>query len=230
MYIHTEAIVLKSFSYKETSLIAYCFSKDNGKIPLIVKGAKSKRSPKYAQFQPLSYIEIVYNSKPTRELQVLSKVNFKESWPRITEDLKTITLAMVILELTEKIISIEDPFPKLFETLTEVLRLMNKRELDPSLLFWFYECALLNHSGFRPRIHGHDLPGISLPNPKDGENSFDILSVLLQENICDLNNLGAISFKDKKLISNYLWTLLRYHFDSISRIKSISTIKKILRD
>ena len=38
---------------------------------------------------------------------------------------------------------------------------------------WFYECALLNHSGFRPRIHGHDLPGISLPNPKDGENSFE---------------------------------------------------------
>ena len=46
MIINTPAIVLKSFPYGDTSLIARCFSKDNGKISLIIKGARSKKSSK----------------------------------------------------------------------------------------------------------------------------------------------------------------------------------------
>ena len=104
MIVHTPAIVLKSFSYGDTSLIARCFSRDYGKINLIVKGAKSKRSPKSAQFQPLSYVDLVYRNKPNRELQILSKVNFRESWPGILQDLRSITLSMAILEMTEKLV------------------------------------------------------------------------------------------------------------------------------
>ena len=43
MIINTDAIVLKTFSYGETSLISRCFTKDKGKISFIIKGAKSKK-------------------------------------------------------------------------------------------------------------------------------------------------------------------------------------------
>ena len=76
MIINTPAIVLKSFPYGDTSLIARCFSKDNGKISLIIKGARSKKSSKTSQFQPLSYIDIIYHYKPNRKLQTLTKVDF----------------------------------------------------------------------------------------------------------------------------------------------------------
>ena len=42
MIAQTPAIVLKSFPYGETSIIARCFSKNYGKISLIVKGARIK--------------------------------------------------------------------------------------------------------------------------------------------------------------------------------------------
>ena len=86
MIVNTPAIVLKSFSYGESSLIARCFSKNNGKVSLIIKGAKSSKSPKASYFQPLSYIDIIYNYKLNRELQVLSKVNFREYWSKILND------------------------------------------------------------------------------------------------------------------------------------------------
>ena len=90
MIIHTPAIVLNSFPYGDTSLIARCFTKDQGKVSLIVKGARTKTSPKSAQFQPISFIDIIYHQKSNRALQVLSKVNFRESWSRILDDLKSV--------------------------------------------------------------------------------------------------------------------------------------------
>ena len=46
MIAQTPAIVLKSFPYGETSIIARCFSKNYGKISLIVKGARTKKNLK----------------------------------------------------------------------------------------------------------------------------------------------------------------------------------------
>ena len=83
MIVNTSAIVLKSFSYGESSLIARCFSEKNGKVSLIVKGAKKNKSPKAPYFQPLCYIDIIYNHKLNRDLQILSKVNFRQYWFKI---------------------------------------------------------------------------------------------------------------------------------------------------
>ena len=83
MIVHTSAIVLKSFPYGDTSLIARCFSKDQGKISLIIKGARSKKKPKAAFFEPLSHVDLIYNYKPNRELQIVSKVSFINYWSSI---------------------------------------------------------------------------------------------------------------------------------------------------
>ena len=229
MIVHTPAIVLKSFSYGDTSLIARCFSRDYGKINLIVKGARSKRSPKSAQFQPLSYVDLVYRNKPNRELQILSKVNFRESWPGILQDLRSITLSMAILEMTEKTLSEDDPHPGLFKNLADVLRAFNEKKVDPNILFWFYECSLLTHLGFRPDLDQRELPGLVLPDPNSGPNSGIIIKRLLDENIQNLPE-ELVTPKDRQIISNYLWILMRYHFDGMAKIRSLAVVRQILAD
>ena len=229
MIIHTPAIVLKSFPYGDTSIIARCFSQEKGKISLIIKGAKSKKSPKSAQFQPLSYIDLIYNHKPNRNLYILSKVNFREFWSRILDDLRTITLSMAILDLTEKTLSDEDPHPDLFSVLVGVLRALNEKKSDPNLLFWFYECALLTHLGFQPNLDIQEFPGLTLPNLNEGPNSVVILSSLLAEDIANLPK-DKVTQRDRTIISDYLWSLLRYHFDNLAKIKSMDVARKILAE
>ena len=46
MIMQTPAIVLKSFPHGETSIIARCFSRNYGKISLIIKGARTKKKSK----------------------------------------------------------------------------------------------------------------------------------------------------------------------------------------
>jgi len=222
MIIHTPAIVLKSFPYGDTSLIARCFSEDKGKISLIIKGARSRKSPKSAQFQPLSYVDVIYYNK-------LSKVNFRESWPKILEDLRSVTLSMAILEMTEKTLLDEDPHPGLFKALVDTLRAFNEKKADPNILFWFYECALLTHLGFQPNLDKRDFPGLTLTDPNAGPNSGLILASLLAE---DIENLPTdeVTPLDRKIIGDYLWTSLRYHFDGLAKIKSMDVVRKILAD
>jgi len=229
MIIHTSAIVLKSFPYGDTSLIARCFSKDQGKISLIIKGARTKKSSKTAYFEPLSHIDIIYHHKPNRELQMVSKVSFIDYWSNILSDLRSVTLSVAILELTDKTLSFEDPHPKLFSTLKNVLQAFNERSSDPNLLFWFYECALLSRLGFKPNLNNHDFPGISLPNLNDGSNSILILSSLLSERLDSLPR-DPITKNERKIISKYLWMLLCYHFEGIHKVKSLKVTRNILTE
>ncbi len=229
MIIHTSAIVLKSFPYGDTSLIARCFSKDQGKISLIIKGARTKKSSKTAYFEPLSHIDIIYHHKPNRELQMVSKVSFINYWSNILSDLRAVTLSVAILELTDKTLSFEDPHPKLFSTLKNVLQAFNERSSDPNLLFWFYECALLSHLGFKPNLNNHDFPGMSLPDLNDGSNSILILSSLLSERLDNLPR-DPITKNERKIISKYLWMLLCYHFEGIHKVKSLKVTRNILTE
>ena len=225
--VQTPAIVLKSFPYGETSIISRCFTKNKGKVSFIVRGARGKKSSKFSHFQPLSYINIIYNHKSKNELQTVSKVNFIQFWSNITTDLRSVTLAMTLLDMTEKALSLDEPFPVLFNNLRDVLKLYNEKKTDPNMLFWFYECSLLINLGFQPNLEEIRLPGLVISNPNDGPNSGSILATLLSGNVFDLPK-ETITQKDRYIISNYLWTLLCYHCEGMEKIKSMATTKKIL--
>ena len=229
MLINSSVIVLKSFQYSDHSIIARCFSKDRGKISFIIKGAYSKKSSKFAQFQPLNYLDVVYRYNPNRELQILNKVNFKESWMNIIKDIRAITLSMTLLEITEKTLSYEDPHPNLFKSLLNVIRAFNNKQSDPNILFWFYECSLLSDMGFHPDLNKNNFPGIKVVDPNSAPNSGIILASLLSKNIEDLPTENITS-KDRKVIGDYLWGLLTYHFEDLAKIKSMKVTRKILND
>ena len=227
MIINTPAIVLKSFPYGDTSLIARCFSKDNGKISLIIKGARSKKSSKTSQFQPLSYIDIIYQYKPNRKLQTLTKVDILQYWSKIIDDLHKISLSMAILELTDRTLSDNDSHPELFTVLVKLFQSYNDKCKDPNLLFWFYECALLTHLGFRPSLEEYNLPGLHLPDPNSGPHSGLILASLFSGYIKNLPS-EKITKIDRKIINNYLWLSLCYHFENLHDINSMKIAKKLL--
>ena len=227
MIVNTPAIVLKSFPYGESSLIARCFSEENGKVSLIIKGARRIKSSKASYFQPLNYIDIIYNHKLNRELHIISKVSYKKYWSKILDDLYKVSLAISILELTDKTLSDNDPHPSLFLILKEVLAAYNNTLIDPKVLFWFYECALLNNLGFQPNLEDPDLPGLTLPEIKNDANCIFILSTLLSGRMSQLKIIKA-SKETSLLVSNYLWSLLDYHFEGLSTIKSFRVVKQLL--
>ena len=231
MIVDTPAIVLKTFPYGETSLISRCFTKEKGKVSFIIKGARSKKNPIAPYFQPLSFIQIIYNENEKRDLQIVSKAHFIKIWLKISQSLKKMTLLQSILEITDLSLEINDPNHGLFESLIEVIELYESDSINSNVAFWFYECAVLSETGFRINLKA-DNPGI-IEDDSSNLNYQKQCRYILQNLIN--KNFGEISFEkflpeEKKLVSNFLYNQLCYHIEGFDRLKSFKVAKNILND
>ena len=222
MIVNTTALVLKTFPYGETSLISRCFTKEKGKISFIIKGAKSKKNLISPYFQPLSHIQIIYSEKESRELQVVSKVNFVNIWLKIPKSLKKMTLLQSVLEITDFTLETNDPHPRFFDILIDIINNFESNQFKENLIFWFYECELLSEMGFRINLKNNEF----LNHQIEGA-SLIVLQQLLDKKI-NLINFDKVSQKDKKIISNYLYQQLCYHFDGFEHLKSFKVARDIL--
>ena len=227
MIVNTTAIVLKTFPYGETSLISRCFTKEKGKISFIIKGAQSKKNLLSPYFQPLSYIQIIYNENAKRELQIISKVNFVNIWLKIPNSLKKMTLLQSILEITDFTLEKNDPHPGLFNILIESINYFENNQFKENLIFWFYECELLSELGFRIDLKNNEGNKYDITSSKIEGESLIILKHLLNKSIEQVK-FDKVLKKDRKIISNYLYQQLCYNLDGFDRLKSFKVVRDIL--
>lgn len=225
MIINTEAIVLKTFSYGETSLISRCFTKDKGKISFIIKGAKSKKNLISSYFQPLSYINIIYKENEKRELQIVSKVSFVQIWTQIPLFLKKVSLAQSILEISDFTLEKNDPYRNLFNTLIKTFKIFESGSLDENLVFWHYECNILSEMGFMINMND-DNSGDGSIKIKRNDYSYLIIQKLIEGRLMDIN-FDNISLEHKNNISKFLYQKLCFYFEGFERLKSFRVIKDI---
>jgi len=221
------AIVLKRFPYSETSLIARCFVKDLGKVSFIVHGAHRKKSPMGAYFQPANCLNLVYYFKENRDLQTISKASFNYSWSNIPKDLKKISYAMAMIELTDKCLTDNDSHNNLYSELFSSLKGVENSNSQLNLIYWHYQYSLLTFLGFKPDFQQSELDFIPLPNPFEGPNSKDIFNYFEKgKQITDKK--FEITAKDRRVISNYLNACLGIHFDGVKNLKSLKILREIL--
>ena len=88
MIIKSKAIVIKSFSYGESSLISRVLIDNGQKLSLIIKGAKSLKSNKSALFQSLNFIEIQYYQKDNREIQLFKEGYLIKSFRNVKKNIR----------------------------------------------------------------------------------------------------------------------------------------------
>ena len=221
------AIVLKRFPYSETSLIARCFVKDLGKVSFIVHGAHRKKSPMGAYFQPANCLNLVYYFKENRDLQTISKASFNCSWSNIPKDLKKISYAMAMIELTDKCLTDNDSHNNLYSELFSSLKGVENSNSQLNVIYWHYQYSLLTFLGFKPDFQQSELDFIPLPNPYEGPNSKDIFNYFEKgKQIIDKN--FNVTAKDRRVISNYLNACLGIHFEGVKNLKSLKILREIL--
>mgnify|MGYP001232919691 FL=1 len=226
MIINTNAIVLKTFSYGETSLISRCFTEDRGKISFIIKGAKSKKNLIAPYFQPLSYINIIFNENEKRELQIVSKVSFVKIWTKIPLSLKKMTLSQSVLEISDFTLERNDPYPNLFKILIKTFLYFENGDFDENIVFWHYECKVLSEMGFLIDTEDNQEFIQGSIRLKKTDTSFSVLQNLIKGNLSKIN-IDSLSKKENKDVSKFLYHKLCYYFEGFERIKSFQVIKDI---
>lgn len=225
MIIQTPALVLKRFPYGDTSLIARCFARETGKLSVIAKGARRKGSPLAAGFQPLGYLALIYYHKDSREIQTVSSIDIIESWQNFSDDLVAVSMALAVLEITDKTLPEYDPHPNLFDILVAVIRAFDQNTAPKNLLFWYYQLRVLSTLGFMPDID--DLEAPETAQLKQAANSHALVAELLAASLDNLPD-RSVTAVDKKTINNFLFDQFRRHFEGFDTLKSLKVLRQLV--
>jgi len=150
--VRTEAVVLRSLDYGETSQIVTLLTPERGKVGVIAKGARRTKSAFGATLQPMAYTQVVYYYKPTRDLQILSESGHVESFHRLRRSLRTITIGLRIVELVDALTEEEDPQPDVFALTVRALRRLDRTEARAANLWPYVQLRLAALLGIAPSI------------------------------------------------------------------------------
>ena len=80
--------------------------------------------------------------------------------------------------------------------------------------------------GFAIDINNQHIHDLNIPLKK-GDKSYQILNDILSSDYEKIKKI-KYSFKDKNIISEYLFKQLSYHFEGFYKLKSFKVAKKIL--
>ncbi len=146
----TEAIVLRTRDFSETSLIVSFYTRELGKINGLAKGIKTRRKKYNGYLQPFTYNEIVFYEKVHGGLCTISQCDLKDFFPAIREDLQKIAYASYLVELVDKATPVQDGNIEIFNLLLNSLGLLAVE--DARKICCIFEIKFLHLIGLMPAI------------------------------------------------------------------------------
>lgn len=139
--------------YGDSSKIIRVFTEDYGKIPIMVKGAKTSKSKNLGVCQIFGLNEYLF--RKGQSFYYINNAKIIESNFKIREDLFNTIYASLALEIVDKSTLERDPNKKIFALLEKTLNLFNDTK-DPLSLIIAFEIKYLSFLGYRPNLTIYD--------------------------------------------------------------------------
>ena len=146
MFISTDAIILKNTPYKESSVISRLFSKEQGKISVIFKGAKRNNKSIAAVIEPGNIVNITYYNKST--LKVAKEINLTKIYYSTREIVTHYYYTMAIISLLDKLCMEHQQYSDLYDLSIDVLEKINEQKIDIGVLFIYFLLHLNKSIGY----------------------------------------------------------------------------------
>ena len=144
------AIVLRHADWGEADRLLTLFTREQGMVRAIAKGARKVTSRKAGHLQPFTYISV--QLARGRDLLIVTQVETLNAFLPLHDDLMKTGYAAYVVELLLRF-SYEDEGanPSLFRLLLDTLERLEK-ESDAWLPVRYYEMRFLDAVGFRPQL------------------------------------------------------------------------------
>ncbi|MCX6358088.1 MAG: DNA repair protein RecO [Candidatus Aureabacteria bacterium] len=146
-----QGVILRSREVTETSLALTVVTDRAGRLSLLAKGARRKRSPFLGRVELFSRCHLTYYDNPRRGVNILSECEIINPFAAIREQYGLFTAACYFAELVENVTLPESAAGGVFDLLCETLEILPAFP-DPLLLRRYFELGMLTHTGFSLRL------------------------------------------------------------------------------
>lgn len=244
MVTKTEAVVLRTIDYSESSQIVTLFTRKHGIIAIIAKGAKRPKSKFAALMVPGQVLEVVVYIKPTRSVQTLSEASPMLKLDQLRIDLEKMAIATTTLELINQVLHENEVNEPLFAFLVKFLRWVNKYEKPSRVIFPYVQLRVIELIGIGlqqdPSVDEETLNGYmniesgTLSSSAGGDQSVRLTSqqfIFLRKSLhSQKQSIFEADFKKSELseLIEYLDRYIRYHIEGVKPRKSDEIFEKIL--
>lgn len=156
----TEGIVLRTYKYQDSNLIAKVFTREYGLQTFIIAGARSSRSrSRHSYFQPLSIIEIVYQERANRDLQKLSDTKSAINLMEIQTHPVKLSLGLALLEIFSDTTG-DEVDPVHYEFLKAIILHLDRSTERLIQVFLFFLVHHTRYLGFFPNDESAEPGGV----------------------------------------------------------------------
>lgn len=187
MHRVVEGVVLRETDTKETDKILTVLTKTEGKISVIARGARRKRSRIAAASQLLVYSEMTLFQKGN--WSILDEAATIELFDGVRQDVELLALGSYFAEMTELLTEEDIPAPEVLSLLLNALYAMGTLHKDRIQVKAAFELRLLALSGFEPLLEGCAVCGREEPE----EPMLDVVQGLLHCKNCALGGRKGLS-------------------------------------
>ena len=246
MILRTEAIVLKSMRYGESSRIATLFTRERGKLSVIARGARRSKSRFGSALLPMSYIESVIYVKAGRSLQTLSETSHLLRFPSLARDLTKISTGLRVVELLGSVVQEEERNPSLFNLALKTLQQLSLASANTENLGLHFELQLASELGFAPLIHRESVEAVgdgggylaldrgSVSPTRDGDHSlrasrralraFAILAASASDRALKLR----LDDRTRRDVDSLVEAFMRFHLEEAYSVRGKRVIGQII--
>ena len=242
MLIKTNAIVLSTLKYGDSSLIARCYCKELGLKSFMLKSILSSKKGqlKKSLFQPLNIITLITQVKNENKdgLHFIKEARIYFPLIEIPSDIKKNTVALFLSEVMGRVITEEGaPNQILYHFLEKNIVFLEQKGFTP-LFHLKFMTDLSHHLGFYPnqsnlKENYFDLESGCFCSSSSskyviGGDLVITLKKILGTNFEDLNHLKIPNSLRIKVL-NVLVDYFNLHLHGIGKIKSLDILHEIFR-
>lgn len=239
--IKTEAIVLKTIKFSESSLIVTILTKEHGKIAVIAKGARKPKSRFTGMLSPGQILHVVYYLKTTRNVQTLAESDYAKKLMSIRTDITKMALCSSVLELAGSLVHENEKNLAMFKFLNRFLPWLETYHEELRLIFPYVQLRLAEISGIGIQSEASEAKKayLNIENGSVSEMPAQENAILLTSNqfifITDAlkrKNSSILQFQltntEIKDLVHYLDKYFRYHIEGMKERKSDRIFDQLL--
>lgn len=246
----TEAIILKTIPYGETSKILTTFTKDLGKVNLLARGARDVKSKYGGALELFTHVSVIFYEKTERDLQYVSDVTIIDPFLQIHNHLDRTYTALAIIEMSNRLVHGNEDSLRLFDLLLQTLQGLNHTDKRPMNGFLYFMLHVAERLGFRietdvcdhcqeimehkelcfDTAHGRvvcESCPTPLRNVSGNALSKEALGILRQIARCRGNGIYNIHMSDRagSDIYHLLLKHLQFHIEELQNLNALSFLK-----
>ena len=178
--IRVHAVVLRHADWGEADRLVTLYSREQGKLRALAKGARKITSRKAGHLEPFTQVKL--QLARGRDLYIVTQADTIEAYLPLRENLILTGNASYVVELLDRFVyEDEGPNPTLFRLLADTLKRLADHD-DTWLAVRYYEMRLLDFLGFRPQLFECANCGREI----QAEDQFFSFSILVS--ICSINH------------------------------------------